>query len=164
MAVAFAFDAHDDTLSAIVEAAFDANAVAFLEVELAGFEIGDMFLTVLCDRDEVFHRPCRNGEVVFTIGESGAFDEDGMGGSLTIGFKIIERPLGKKETCEGGDELTFFATTDGFDFIGERNKRFEARFTGLVAYFYFLPRASAAERIPDFEFVQSREQLIVNSI
>ena len=138
VAVALAFDAHDDALTAIVEASLDTDAVAFLETDLFGTEVRDMLFTVLRDRDEVFHRLSGNHEIILKVGEGGFADEDRESRLLSIGFEGFQLAFGKDKTAQGRDELALLLATNGFDLVAKGYKSIEARFTGFVAYLYFL--------------------------
>ncbi len=138
MLVALALDAHDDALATIIEASFDANLVTLLEANLLGTEVGDMFLVVFCDGDEVLHGLGWDSEVVFLVGEGRLSDKDDVVGMLDIVLDLLKSAFDKEQFADGRNEGSVLLSPMGFDHIGKGYERLQPISPGIIPDLEFL--------------------------
>ena len=149
MTIAFALDAHDDTLTTIVDTTLDTDLVAYVQADLLRLEIGDVLLIVFCDSDEVLHNLGGDSEVFPIVGEGGALEVDDVMGVGDVVLYLFEGTLDKDVSGEDGDQKALFVATNLFDFVFEGYEGTEAITTGIVADFEFATGGGAGKGVPE---------------
>ena len=149
MTIALALDAHDDTLTTIVDTTLDTDLVAYVQADLLRLEISDVLLVVFCDSDEVLHDLGGDSEVFPVVGEGGALEVDDVMGVGDVVLHIFEGALDEDVSGEDGDQEALFVSTDLFDFVFEGYEGTEAITAGIVTDFEFATGGGAGEGVPE---------------